>query len=213
MEPNTSFNLNRLLRNTDLFLALGLLGTLIVMILPMPPLLMDLLLVLSLTMSIAILLVSVYASRPLDFSVFPTLLLFSTLARLSLNVASTRLVLLHGHEGTAAAGHIIETFGNLVVGGSYIVGTVIFILLIIINFVVITKGSGRVAEVAARFILDSMPGKQMSIDADLNAGHINEEQARERRRKIEQEADFYGAMDGASKFVRGDAIAGVLIRD
>src|SRR5262249_16620503 len=145
------------------------------------------------------------------FSVFPTVLLFSTLFRLSLNVASTRLVLLHGHEGPSAAGHIIETFGRFVVGGNYIVGTVIFILLVIINFVVITKGSGRVAEVAARFILDAMPGKQMSIDADLNAGLITEDEARARRKKIEAEADFYGAMDGASKFVRGDAIAGILI--
>jgi len=155
--------------------------------------------------------VAVYAGRPLDFSVFPTVLLFSTLFRLSLNVASIRLILLHGHEGTSAAGHVIETFGGFVVGGNYIVGSVIFVLLIVINFVVITKGSGRVAEVAARFILDAMPGKQMSIDADLNAGLITEEQARDRRKKIEQEADFYGAMDGASKFVRGDAIAGILI--
>ncbi len=209
MDEGLSFN--RILKHSDLLVALGVLGTLIVMILPIPAALMDILLVTSFALSISILLVSVYAGRPLDFSVFPTILLFSTLFRLSLNVASTRLVLLHGNEGTAAAGHVIETFGNLVVGGSYIVGTVVFILLIIINFVVITKGSGRVAEVAARFILDAMPGKQMSIDADLNAGLITEEQARDRRKKIEQEADFYGAMDGASKFVRGDAIAGILI--
>jgi flagellar biosynthesis protein FlhA len=210
-DSKVTLNLNRLLQHSDLLIALGLLGTLLMMIVPMPAVAMDILLVCNLTLSIAILLVSVYASRPLDFSVFPTVLLFSTLFRLSLNVASTRLVLLHGHEGTAAAGHIIETFGTFVVGGSYVVGTVIFILLIIINFVVITKGSGRVAEVAARFILDAMPGKQMSIDADLNAGLITEDQARERRRRIETEADFYGAMDGASKFVRGDAIAGILI--
>jgi len=205
------FSWNRVLQSGDLIIALGLLGTLMMMIVPLPPMVMDVLLVANLTLSIAVLLVSVYAARPLDFSVFPTVLLFSTLFRLSLNVASTRLVLLHGHEGSAAAGHVIETFGRMVVGGSYIVGTVIFILLIIINFAVITKGSGRVAEVAARFILDAMPGKQMSIDADLNAGIITEEQARDRRKKIESEADFYGAMDGASKFVRGDAIAGILI--
>jgi flagellar biosynthesis protein FlhA len=203
--------LNRLVKHSDLMVAFGVLGTLIVMILPIPAPLMDFLFVLSITMSISILLVSVYAGKPLDFSVFPTVLLFSTLFRLSLNVASTRLVLLHGHEGPSAAGHVIETFGNFVVGGSYIVGIVVFVLLIIINFVVITKGAGRVAEVAARFILDSLPGKQMAIDAELNNGMINEDEARKRRKRIEQEADFYGAMDGASKFVRGDAIAGILI--
>ncbi len=207
----TGFTLNKLMKHSDLMVAFGVLGTLIVMILPIPATLMDILFVMSFTLSISVLLVSVYAGRPLDFSVFPTVLLFSTLFRLSLNVASTRLVLLHGHEGTSAAGHVIETFGNLVVGGSYVVGIVVFILLIIINFVVITKGAGRVAEVAARFILDSMPGKQMAIDADLNAGNITEEEARKRRKRIESEADFYGAMDGASKFVRGDAIAGILI--
>jgi len=199
------------MQHSDLMIAVAILGTLLMMILPIPPFIMDIFLVGNLTMSIAILLVAVYAGRPLDFSVFPTILLFSTLFRLSLNVATTRLVLLHGNEGTAAAGHVIETFGRMVVGGSYIVGVVIFVLLIIINFVVITKGSGRVAEVAARFVLDAMPGKQMSIDADLNAGLITEDQARERRKKVETEADFYGAMDGASKFVRGDAIAGILI--
>ncbi len=210
-EQTPSLGLNRLLKNSDIFLAVGLLGTLIVMILPMPPWLLDMLLVTSLTLSIAILLVAVYATRPLDFSVFPTILLFATLFRLALNVASTRLVLLNGHNGTAAAGHVIETFGSFVVGGSYIVGTVVFLLLIIINFIVITKGSGRVAEVAARFVLDAIPGKQMSIDADLSAGAISREEAQDRRKKIEAEADFYGAMDGASKFVRGDAIAGILI--
>jgi len=203
--------LNRLLKHSELLVAAGVLSTVLMIILPIPAWLMDILIASSIAMSIAILLVAVYASRPLDFSVFPTILLFSVLFRLGLNVATTRLVLLNGADGTAAAGHIIETMGNFVVGGSYIVGLVVFILLIIINFVVITKGSGRVAEVAARFILDSMPGKQMSIDADMNAGLINEEQARERRKKIEAEADFYGAMDGASKFVRGDAIAGILI--
>lgn len=205
------FTLNALLKQSDLIIALALLGTLLMMILPMPAFIMDIFLVLSVTLSVAILLVSIYTQRPLDFSVFPTLLLFATLFRLSLNVASTRLVLLHGHEGTAAAGHVIETFGELVIGGSYIVGVVIFLLLVVINFVVITKGSGRVAEVAARFILDALPGKQMSIDADLNAGLITDDEARERRKRVEREADFYGAMDGASKFVRGDAIAGMLI--
>jgi flagellar biosynthesis protein FlhA len=198
-------------KQTDLLIAVGVLGTLLVMIVPMPAAIMDLLLVGSITLSVIILLVAVYSGRPLEFSVFPTILLFATLFRLSLNVASTRLILLNGNLGTAAAGHVIETFGSFVVGGNYIVGLVVFTLLIVINFVVITKGSGRVAEVAARFILDAMPGKQMSIDADLNAGLINETQARERRSKIEQEADFYGAMDGASKFVRGDAIAGIII--
>ncbi|MBY0369888.1 flagellar biosynthesis protein FlhA [bacterium] len=211
MAEERQLSLNRLLRNSDVFLALGLLGTLVVMVLPMPPWLLDLLLVTSFTISVAILLVAVYAARPLDFSVFPTILLFATLFRLALNVASTRLVLLEGHQGTAAAGHVIETFGNMVVGGSYIVGTVVFLLLIIINFIVITKGSGRVAEVAARFVLDAIPGKQMSIDADLTAGVIDREEAQSRRKKIESEAEFYGAMDGASKFVRGDAIAGILI--
>ncbi len=205
------FNLGSLLKHTDLLIAVGVLGTLLVMIVPMPAPVMDVLLVGSISLSVIVLLVSVYSGRPLEFSVFPTILLFTTLFRLSLNVASTRLILLNGHKGTAAAGHVIETFGSFVVGGNYIVGLVVFTLLIVINFVVITKGSGRVAEVAARFILDAMPGKQMSIDADLNAGLINETQARERRSKIEQEADFYGAMDGASKFVRGDAIAGIII--
>ncbi len=207
----TRFDWSRLARHTDLFAAGAVLAVLLVMILPIPAWAMDIFLATNIAISISILLVAVYAERPLDFSVFPTVLLFGTLFRLSLNVASTRLVLLNGSDGTAAAGHIIETFGNFVVGGSYVVGVVVFILLIVINFVVITKGSGRVAEVAARFVLDSMPGKQMSIDADLNAGLITEEQARERRKKIEAEADFYGAMDGASKFVRGDAIAGILI--
>jgi len=211
MNEKKGFDLSKLMKHSDLIVALGVLGILVVMILPIPAFLMDLFIVTNITVSICILLVSLYAGKPLDFSVFPTVLLFATLFRLALNIASIRLILVHGHEGTSAAGHIIETFGEFVVGGSYIVGAVVFILLVVINFVVITKGSGRVAEVAARFILDSMPGKQMSIDADLNAGLINEEQARERRKKVEQEADFYGAMDGASKFVRGDAIAGILI--
>ena len=203
--------ISQLMKHSDLMIALGILGTLMVMLIPMSSGVMDILFVTSITISIAILLVSVYAGKPLDFSVFPTILLFSTLFRLSLNVASSRLILLSGHEGTSAAGRVIATFGDFVVGGSYIVGTVVFLLLIIINFIVITKGAGRVAEVAARFILDSMPGKQMAIDADMNSGLISEDQARKRRKEIEREADFYGAMDGASKFVRGDAIAGILI--
>ncbi len=206
-----STRLNQIIKHSDIGIALAVLGTLLVMIIPVPPIIMDLLLVMSMTFSVCVLLVAVYSGKPLDFSVFPTVLLFATLFRLSLNVASSRLILLNGHTGEAAAGRVIETFGHLVVGGNYIVGLVIFILLIVINFVVITKGAGRVAEVAARFVLDSMPGKQMSIDADLNAGLINEDQARTRRKQVEQEADFYGAMDGASKFVRGDAIAGILI--
>ena len=152
-----------------------------------------------------------YTREPLQFSTFPSVLLVVTLFRLALNVASTRLVLLHGHEGPAAAGHVIQAFGNFVVGGSYVVGLVVFLILVVINFAVITKGAGRIAEVAARFTLDAMPGKQLAIDADLNSGLISEKDARARRRSIEDEADFYGAMDGASKFVRGDAVAGLVI--
>ena len=199
-------------KNSDLALAMGLVGILAVMVIPMPPLLLDLLLSLGIGMSLVLLLTSVYAQRALDFSIFPSLLLITTLFRLALNVATTRVILLRGAEqGTAAAGEVIKSFGQFVVGGNYAVGIIIFIILVIINFIVITKGAGRVAEVAARFTLDAMPGKQMAIDADLNAGIINEETARKRRSEIAREADFYGAMDGASKFVRGDAIAGILI--
>jgi flagellar biosynthesis protein FlhA len=200
-----------LTKNSDLFLAFGMVVVLAVMLIPLPPLLLDLNLTLSITLSVLILLVSLYTQKPLEFSVFPSLLLMTTLFRLALNVATTRLILTEGHNGAGAAGEVIEAFGNFVVGNNYVVGLVVFIILVVINFVVITKGSGRVAEVAARFTLDAMPGKQMSIDADLNAGVINEKEARSRRREIEQEADFYGAMDGASKFVRGDAIAGIVI--
>src|SRR4051812_4455137 len=200
--------LEKLSKNSDLALALGLVGILAVMVIPMPPFLLDIMLSMGIAVSMVLLLTAVYATRALDFSVFPSLLLITTLFRLSLNVATTRVILLNGAEqGTAAAGHVIEAFGNYVVGGNYAVGIVIFIILVIINFIVITKGAGRVAEVAARFTLDAMPGKQMAIDADLNAGLINEEQARNRRQEIAREADFYGAMDGASKFVRGDAVA------
>ncbi len=198
-------------KNTDLFLAFGLIGILSVMIIPIPAFLLDIGLTFSLTFSLLILMIAMYTSRALDFSVFPTLLLLSTLLRLSLNVATTRLILSEGHNGPASAGYVIEAFAHVVAGNNYFTGLVVFVILVLINFIVITKGSGRVAEVAARFTLDAMPGKQMSIDADLNAGLINDEQARARRKEIEQEADFYGSMDGASKFVRGDAIAGIVI--
>ncbi len=181
------------------------------MILPVPPFLLDLLFTFNIALSIIVLLVSLYTLKPLDFAVFPTVLLLTTLLRLSLNVASTRVVLLHGHSGADAAGKVIEAFGQFLVGGNYAVGLVVFFILVVINFVVITKGAGRIAEVSARFTLDAMPGKQMAIDADLNAGLIGEEDARRRRREISQEAEFYGAMDGASKFVRGDAVAGIII--
>jgi len=198
-------------KNTDLFVAFGLLGILAVMIIPLPPMVLDIALSFSLSLSLLILLVAIYVKKTLEFTSFPSLLLMTTLFRLSLNVATTRLILTHGHEGTHAAGDVIEAFGNFVVGNNYVIGLIVFMILIVINFIVITKGSGRVAEVAARFTLDAMPGKQMAIDADLNAGLINETEARRRRKEIEQEADFYGAMDGASKFVRGDAIAGIII--
>ena len=197
--------------NVDIGVSLGVVGILMVMIIPLPTSVLDLLLALNITLSILILLLTLYATRPLDFSVFPSLLLVTTLFRLSLNIASTRLILLDGHHGTLAAGKIIKSFGSFVVGGNPTVGMVVFVILVVINFVVITKGSGRIAEVAARFTLDAMPGKQMSIDADLNAGIIDEKEARTRRSQISKEAEFYGAMDGASKFVRGDAIAGIMI--
>src|SRR5215475_12304122 len=181
------------------------------MILPLPPFLLDLLFTFNIALSVMVLLVSMYTMKPLDFAAFPSVLLFSTLLRLSLNVASTRIVLLEGHTGPDAAGQVIESFGHFLVGGNFAVGIVVFVILMVINFMVITKGAGRIAEVSARFTLDAMPGKQMAIDADLNAGMINEEQARKRRTEISQEAEFYGSMDGASKFVRGDAIAGLLI--
>ncbi|MBZ0254109.1 MAG: FHIPEP family type III secretion protein, partial [Candidatus Methylomirabilis sp.] len=192
-------------------LAVSVVAVLGIMILPIPTHLLDVLLSLSITVALVMLLIALFIQRPLDFSTFPTMLLVVTLFRLSLNIASTRLILLHGHEGLGAAGTVIRSFGEFVVGGSYIVGLVVFAILVIINFAVITKGAGRIAEVAARFTLDSMPGKQMAIDADLNAGLINEDEARRRRRDIAREADFYGAMDGASKFVRGDAVAGIMI--
>lgn len=179
--------------------------------LPMPSFLLDILFTFNITLSMIVLLVTIYAKRPMEFAVFPSVLLIATILRLSLNVASTRVILVHGHGGGSAAGHVIEAFGNVVMGGNFVVGLIVFSILVIINFVVVTKGAGRISEVSARFTLDAMPGKQMSIDADLNAGLITQEQAKARRAEVTQEADFYGAMDGASKFVKGDAIAGILI--
>ncbi len=199
------------LKNGDLFLSVSVLGILVIMLLPLPRMILDLLLTVSITLSIDILLVSLHVRRPLDFSAFPSVLLVATLFRFALNIAATRLILLHGSEGQGAAGEVIRAFGGFVMGGNYTVGIVVFSILVIVNFVVITKGAGRIAEVAARFTLDAMPGKQMSIDADLNAGLIDEAEARRRRAEVAEEADFYGAMDGASKFVRGDAIASVII--
>ncbi|MBP8981311.1 MAG: flagellar type III secretion system protein FlhA, partial [Syntrophobacterales bacterium] len=198
-------------RSSGFFLALGVVGILTVMIVPLPTIVLDLLLSMSIAAAIVILLMAMSVMKPLDFSVFPSVLLIVTLMRLALNVASTRLVLLYGNKGTDAAGQVIKAFGTFVVGGNYVIGFIVFAVLVLINFVVITKGATRIAEVAARFTLDSMPGKQMSIDADLNTGLITESEARQRRREIENEANFYGAMDGASKFVRGDAIAGIII--
>ncbi|NIA19700.1 MAG: flagellar biosynthesis protein FlhA [Xanthomonadaceae bacterium] len=202
---------SNILGNKDAFLAIGVIGILLIMIVPLPTLMLDTFISMNITISIIILLISMYVLKTLDFSIFPSMLLVTTMFRLSLNVASTRLILLHGNEGAAAAGQVIRAFGQFVVGGNYVVGTIIFLILVLINFIVITKGAERIAEVAARFTLDAMPGKQMSIDADLNAGLISDQDARRRRDEIRREADFYGAMDGASKFVRGDAIAGILI--
>ena len=196
---------------TDLAVPVGIVAIVLMMVLPIPAILIDMLLAISLAVAIGVFLIGLFMEQPLEFSAFPAVVLVATLLRLSVNVASTRLILLHGAEGHGAAGQVIETFGRFVVGGNVVVGLVVFLILVVINFVVITKGAGRVAEVAARFALDGMPGKQMAIDADLNAGLLNAEQARERRRNLEREADFFGAMDGASKFVKGDAVAGLLI--
>src|SRR3989441_6326551 len=198
--------LRKLLRFGDLWLVAALFGTILLLILPVAPVVLDLLLTVSIALSLLTLLVILYLRTPAEFTGFPTLLLFITLYRLALNVASTRLILLDGY-----AGHIIEAFGNFVVRGNYVVGFVVFLILVLINFVVITKGAGRIAEVAARFTLDAMPGKQMAIDAELNAGMIDEPEARRRRQHLVAETEFHGAMDGASKFVRGDAIAGLII--
>ena len=196
---------------SEMLTVIGVVTVLVVMIIPLPTILLDFLLALNITLSITILLIAMYTLKPLDFSIFPSLLLVMTLFRLSLNVASTRLILLHGNEGVLAAGKVIKSFGSFVVGGNYVVGMIVFIILVIVNFVVITKGATRIAEVAARFTLDAMPGKQMSIDADLNAGLIDENEAKQRRAMITREAEFNGSMDGAAKFVRGDAIAGIII--
>ncbi len=211
MNGQTSRSAMSFVRHPDTLMSLGVVGVLMIMLLPLPRFALDVLLTFNITLAIIVLLVGLQIRKPLEFSVFPSVLLMVTLLRLSLNIAATRLILLHGNEGAGAAGEVIRAFGNFVVGGNYTVGLVVFVILVVINFVVVTKGAGRIAEVAARFTLDAMPGKQMSIDADLNAGLINEAEARRRRREIAEEADFYGAMDGASKFVRGDAIAAVII--
>ncbi len=203
--------IGNILKRGDLALAFGILTILVVLILPLPSIVLDLFLAISITLSILILMTSLFIQAPLEFSSFPTILLISTMLRLSLNLASTRLILSRGHEGTDAAGHVIEAFGNFVMGGNFVIGIIVFAILVIVNFVVITKGSGRIAEVAARFHLDAMPGKQMAIDADLSAGLIDEKVAKERRKALEDESGFFGAMDGASKFVRGDAVAGLLV--
>jgi N5-methyltetrahydromethanopterin:coenzyme M methyltransferase subunit C len=212
-EEQSTKNIFRIMNldSTNVIAAAGVLSIVLIMVMPVPPIALDLLLAFNMTASLLVLLLSLYILRPLDFPIFPSLLLVTTLFRLSLNIASTRLILLHGHEGIDAAGKIIMGFGQFAVGGNFVVGAIIFFILIIINFVVITKGAGRIAEVAARFTLDAMPGKQMAIDADLNAGLIDEKTARQRRKEIAREAEFYGAMDGASKFVRGEAIAGIII--
>jgi len=198
-------------KNSDLFIAVAVVAILVFMIIPLPAMLLDLLIAFNITSALVILLASMYTLSPLELSAFPSILLLITLFRLSLNVASTRIILIHGNEGAMAAGKVIQAFGSFVVGGNYLVGIIVFIILVVINFMVITKGAGRIAEVAARFTLDAMPGKQMSIDADLNAGLINEQEAKARREEVTKEAEYYGAMDGANKFVRGDAIAGIII--
>src|SRR5229473_2145288 len=204
-------DLAALMRRGDLALAVAVMMILVVLVLPLPPLLLDLALALSIIFSVLILMTVLFIHAPLEFSAFPTVLLIATMLRLSLNLASTRLILANGHTGTSAAGHVIEAFGNFVMGGNFVIGMIVFGILVIVNFVVITKGSGRIAEVAARFTLDAMPGKQMAIDADLSAGLIDEKVAKERRKALEDESGFFGAMDGASKFVRGDAVAGLLV--
>jgi flagellar biosynthesis protein FlhA len=208
---HTAGQLPGITRSSDITMAVAVVAILVFMVIPLPPMFLDLLISFNIAFALIILLASMYTLRPLELSAFPSILLLITLFRLSLNVASTRIILLHGNEGAMAAGKVIQAFGNFVVGGNYMVGIIVFIILVVINFMVITKGAGRIAEVAARFTLDAMPGKQMSIDADLNAGLINEQQARARREEISREAEYYGAMDGANKFVRGDAIAGIII--
>ena len=207
----TAKEFGAVMRRSDIIMAMGVLTILIVMIVPLPAFLLDLFLAFSIILSVLILMTALFIAAPLEFSAFPTILLIATMLRLALNIATTRLILTHGHTGTGAAGHVIESFGTFVMGGNFVIGLIVFIILVIVNFVVITKGSGRIAEVAARFSLDAMPGKQMAIDADLSAGLIDQDEAKARRKALEDESSFYGAMDGASKFVRGDAIAGILI--
>src|SRR3954447_24853838 len=204
-------DIGTLLKRGDLALAFGILTILVVLILPLPSIVLDLFLAISVTLSVLILMVALFIQKPLEFSAFPTVLLIATMLRLALNLAPTRLILSHRHGGTKAPGHVIEAFGNFVMSGNFVIGVIVFIILVVVNFVVITKGSGHIAEVAARFSLDSMPGKQMAIDADLSGGLIDEKTAKARRKELEDESGFFGAMDGASKFVRGDAIAGLLI--
>jgi flagellar biosynthesis protein FlhA len=200
-----------ILKRPDIHLAIGVMTIIVVLIMPLPAFMLDMFLAISIILSVLILMTALFIQTPLEFSAFPTVLLIATMLRLALNLASTRLILANGHEGGAAAGNVIEAFGNFVMGGNFVIGLIVFSILVIVNFVVITKGSGRIAEVAARFTLDAMPGKQMAIDADLSAGLIDEDTARKRRKDLEDESSFFGAMDGASKFVRGDAIAGLLI--
>src|ERR1700749_3110865 len=212
--PRAGFSLPAIfdyLKRSELALAGGIMAILVVLILPLPTWLLDDCLAFSLSFSILILMTCVFLKKPLQFSSFPTVLLITTMMRLAFNLASTRLILGHGSEGTAASGYVIQAFGKLIMGGNFVIGLIVFAILVIVNFVVITKGSGRIAEVAARFTLDSMPGKQMAIDADLSSGLIDEKEARRRRKELEQESTFFGAMDGASKFVRGDAVAGLII--
>jgi len=204
-------DLINLAKQSDIALAVGVMGIVVVLILPLPPFMLDILLAISIVFSVLILMTSLFIQKPLEFSVFPTVLLIAAMSRLALNLASTRLILSMGHTGPGAAGNVIEAFGNFVMQGNFVIGIIVFAILLIVNFIVITKGSGRIAEVAARFTLDAMPGKQMAIDADLSAGLIEEAEARQRRKDLEDESSFFGAMDGASKFVRGDAIAGLLI--
>src|SRR3954463_5360737 len=199
------------IRDSGLGLGIGIMAILVVLILPLPTWMLDLSLAFSLSFSILILMTAVFIQKPLEFSSFPTILLITTMLRLALNLASTRLILSRGNEGTDASGYVIQAFGKLIMQGNFMIGLIVFAILVLVNFVVITKGSGRIAEVAARFTLDAMPGKQMAIDADLSSGLIDEKEARKRREEISRQADFYGAMDGSSKFVKGDAIAGLFI--
>ena len=208
---NVSAWISKNLLRGDILLALSVITLLVVLVLPMPTWALDAALAISITFSVLILITALFIQKPLDFNTFPTVLLLATMLRLALNMASTRLILSDGHQGPSAAGQVIEAFGNFVMGGNFVIGIIVFTILVIVNFIVITKGSGRIAEVTARFSLDAMPGKQMAIDADLSTGLIDEDEARTRRKELEEESTFFGAMDGASKFVRGDAIAGILI--